>query len=104
MPALASRLDPDSAAFRANAARMHERLARVQALQARVVAASEAKRARFEHRLAQRGVPEGALARLSCPVGVPGIAGKQPEIIAIAVVAQLLQVGTAAAAAPADRG
>jgi len=65
---------------------------------------SATKRARFEHRLAQRGVPEGALARLNCPIGVPGIAGKQPEIIAIAVVAQLLQVGTAAAAAPADRG
>ena len=62
MPALASRLDPDSAAFRANAARMHERLARVQALQARVVAASEAKRARFE----QRGqlLPRERVARL----------------------------------------
>jgi len=62
MPALASRLDPDSAAFRANAKRMHERLARVQALQAQVVAESESKRARFE----QRGqlLPRERVARL----------------------------------------
>jgi geranyl-CoA carboxylase beta subunit len=62
MPPLASRLDPGSAAFCANAERMHERLARVQALQARVVAESEAKRARFE----QRGqlLPRERVARL----------------------------------------
>ena len=29
--------------------------------------------------------------RLTCPIGVPGIAGKEPEVIALAVVAQLLQ-------------
>mgnify|MGYP003406571463 FL=1 len=28
---------------------------------------------------------------MTCPIGVPGIAGKQPELIAVAVVAQLLQ-------------
>jgi xanthine dehydrogenase accessory factor len=27
-----------------------------------------------------------------CPIGIPGIAGKQPAVIAIAVAAQLLQV------------
>ena len=30
--------------------------------------------------------------RMACPIGVPGIDGKQPEVIAVAVVAQLLQV------------
>ena len=52
---------------------------------------SATKRARFQHRLAERGVPAAALARLTCPIGLPGIAGKQPELIALAVVAQLLQ-------------
>ncbi len=28
---------------------------------------------------------------MTCPIGVPGIAGKEPEVIAAAVVAQLLQ-------------
>jgi len=52
---------------------------------------SRTKRARFEHRLEQRGIAADALARLSCPIGVPGIAGKEPEVIAVAAVAQLLQ-------------
>jgi len=28
-----------------------------------------------------------------CPIGLPGIAGKAPEVIAVAVAAQLLQIG-----------
>ena len=56
---------------------------------------SKSKRERFRHRLLQRGLSEERLARLHCPVGLPGIAGKQPEVIALAVVAQLLQVAAA---------
>ena len=52
---------------------------------------SKTKRERFRHRLAQRGLSDERVARLQCPVGLPGIAGKQPEIIALAVVAQLMQ-------------
>ena len=52
---------------------------------------SRSKRARFESRLRQRGVAEAALQRIICPVGLPGIAGKEPEIVALAVAAQLLQ-------------
>jgi len=52
---------------------------------------SRSKRQRFEHRLRARGVPAARLARLVCPVGMPGIPGKEPEVIAVAVVAQLLQ-------------
>ena len=52
---------------------------------------SATKRARFLARLAQRGVANQAMARLTCPIGVAGIPGKQPEQIALAVVAQLLQ-------------
>lgn len=62
MPALSSKLDPRSAAFAAQAQRMLERLAEVQALQAQVVAESESKRAKFE----QRGqlLPRERVARL----------------------------------------
>jgi xanthine dehydrogenase accessory factor len=52
---------------------------------------SATKRARFLARFRQRGVGDDALSRLTCPIGVPGIPGKQPEQIAVAVVAQLLQ-------------
>lgn len=52
---------------------------------------SRAKRRSFEQRLARRGVDAGRLARMTCPIGVPGISGKEPEVIAVAVAAQLLQ-------------
>ena len=52
---------------------------------------SRTKRARFVHRLAERGVGDDAIARLTCPIGIDGIEVKSPEVIAAAVVAQLLQ-------------
>lgn len=61
---------------------------------------SATKRARFEARLAERGIAPERLARLVCPIGLPGIEGKEPAVIALAVVAQMLQ---AAGAAPAAR-
>lgn len=51
---------------------------------------SATKRARFERRLADRGLPPDALQRLACPVGLPGLRGKEPAVIAVSVVAQLL--------------
>jgi len=56
---------------------------------------SATKRARFVHRFQERGIAADALARLTCPIGVSGIGGKEPEVIAIAVVAQLLQRSSA---------
>ncbi|OYU99186.1 MAG: xanthine dehydrogenase accessory protein XdhC [Burkholderiales bacterium PBB5] len=53
---------------------------------------SATKRARFFSRLAQRGIGAAVVERITCPIGVPGIPGKQPEVLAVAVVAQLLQV------------
>ncbi len=52
---------------------------------------SRTKRARFEARLRDRGFSEEQLARMVCPIGLPGIDGKEPELIAISVMAQLLQ-------------
>jgi len=54
---------------------------------------SKTKWATFRHRLQERGFREEELAQVTCPIGVPGIAGKQPEVIAVAVAAQLLQAG-----------
>ena len=51
---------------------------------------SKTKWATFRHRLEARGFTEGELARVTCPIGVPGITGKEPEVIAVAVAAQLL--------------
>lgn len=53
---------------------------------------SQTKRQNFEQRLKQRGCDEAALASLTCPIGVSGITGKQPEVIAISIAAQLLQL------------
>lgn len=39
-----------------------------------------------------RGYTSETLQRLVCPIGIEGISSKQPAMIAIAVVAQLLQV------------
>jgi xanthine dehydrogenase accessory factor len=51
---------------------------------------SGTKRARFRRRLAADGFDETALDRVVCPIGLPGISGKAPEVIAVAVAAQLL--------------
>lgn len=53
---------------------------------------SATKRAQFTHRLQQRGIAPATLARMVCPIGLPGIKGKQPAVIAASVAAQLLQV------------
>ena len=52
---------------------------------------SKSKWAAFRHRLEVRGFAADELAHVTCPIGVPGITGKEPEVIAVAVAAQLLQ-------------
>ncbi|MFT5535339.1 MAG: xanthine dehydrogenase accessory factor [Burkholderiaceae bacterium] len=53
---------------------------------------SHTKRQQFEHRLLARGIPAERLTSMTCPVGIAGISGKAPGVIAAAVAAQLLQV------------
>lgn len=57
---------------------------------------SKSKWAVFRHRLEARGFTPAELAQVTCPIGVPGISGKEPEVIAVAVAAQLLQTVNAA--------
>ncbi len=53
---------------------------------------SATKRARFEKRFRELGLPEETIRSLVCPIGLPGIEDKDPAIIAASVTAQLLQV------------
>ena len=53
---------------------------------------SKSKWATFRHRLEARGFSAQELDHVTCPIGVPGIYDKRPEVIAVAAAAQLLQV------------
>ncbi len=55
---------------------------------------SRTKRQRFIHEFERRGLPAEAIARMTCPIGVAGIVGKEPEVIAASVVAQLLHASS----------
>lgn len=55
---------------------------------------SQTKRQRFVHHFESRGIPAAVLARMTCPIGLPGIGGKEPEVLALAVVAQLMMTST----------
>lgn len=57
---------------------------------------SVTKRRRFEKRFRQQGMPQAAIDRLVCPIGVHGISGKKPAEIAVAAAAEVLQVYEAA--------
>ena len=54
---------------------------------------SETKKARFLSRLDKDGIDH---RRLTCPIGLPGLKGKEPEVIAIATLAQLLTLRSGA--------
>ena len=45
----------------------------------------------FRSGLAAAGHSPEIIARITCPIGQPGITGKDPAIIAVAVAAALLQ-------------
>lgn len=64
---------------------------------------SRSKWASFRHRLVERGFSEAELAQVTCPIGVPGIAGKAPGVIAVAVAAQLLQLNSTVGDIPSLR-
>ncbi|MFY0610723.1 MAG: xanthine dehydrogenase accessory protein XdhC [Hyphomicrobiaceae bacterium] len=52
---------------------------------------SQTKRARFHKRLRDGGISSATLDRLTCPIGIGGLRGKEPATIAVAVVAQLIE-------------
>jgi xanthine dehydrogenase accessory protein XdhC len=66
---------------------------------------SATKRAKFIKRFKARGLSEDVIARMNCPIGIPGLSGKHPGEIAVAVAAQLLmaRAGGALGQAHADQ-
>ena len=102
---------PEAEAAKAPAGALHIVLTHSHALDLEIAAAalaapagfvgligSATKRATFLRKLRARGLPESALARLTCPIGLPGLRDKRPAVIAASVAAQLLQVDAALAA------
>jgi len=53
---------------------------------------STAKWARFRKKLADEGHSPEAIARITTPIGLPSISGKEPATIAVSVAASLLQL------------
>ncbi len=53
---------------------------------------SSAKWARFRKNLLDAGHDEAVIDQITCPIGRPEIAGKEPAVIAVAVAADLLPV------------
>ena len=53
---------------------------------------SKTKWATFRHRLEERGFTAAEMARVTCPIGMDGVQGKEPEVIAVSVAAQLLKL------------
>jgi xanthine dehydrogenase accessory factor len=51
---------------------------------------SSTKLRRFTQLLRERGIDQALLDRITCPIGIAGIVGKEPAHIAIAVAAQLV--------------
>jgi len=67
------------------------------------VIGSQTKRTRFLSQMRQAGLDEARLDRMVCPIGIPGIEGKEPAVIAAAVVAQILLLPQAAAVSAEGR-
>jgi xanthine dehydrogenase accessory protein XdhC len=53
---------------------------------------SSAKWARFRSKLVDEGHPAEAIGRVTTPIGLPDLTGKEPAVIAVSVAARLLQL------------
>lgn len=53
---------------------------------------SASKWARFRKKLHELGHTDAGLARVTTPIGVPEVSGKQPAVIAVSVAARILQL------------
>jgi xanthine dehydrogenase accessory factor len=63
---------------------------------------SATKWARFRSQLLARGFSPGELRAVTSPIGIPGLRGKAPEVIAASVAAQLLLVDQRRAPSPSE--
>ncbi|MDE2593485.1 MAG: xanthine dehydrogenase accessory protein XdhC [Burkholderiales bacterium] len=53
---------------------------------------SQTKRAQFRRRLAEQDLSPEQIETMTCPIGLDGIEGKEPMVIAVSAVAQLLRL------------
>ena len=51
---------------------------------------SKSKRARFAHRLHERGLPDEAIQRMRCPMGLAEVKGKLPMEIAVSIAGEVI--------------
>ena len=51
---------------------------------------SATKRARFEHRLRERGLEAAVVQRMRCPMGLAAVKGKLPMEIAVSIAAEII--------------
>lgn len=65
---------------------------------------SAGKWARFRTQLAAQGHDDAAIARITTPIGLAGLGGKEPAAIAVSVAAELLRTFQADAAVTLDAG
>ncbi|TKV58858.1 xanthine dehydrogenase accessory protein XdhC [Nakamurella flava] len=63
---------------------------------------SSAKWTGFRRRLTEAGHDAATIDRIRCPIGLPGIGGKEPAVIAISVAAEML--GLIGASGSSDKG
>ena len=66
--------------------------------------ASTKKKAQLVERCRRAGISEARIRRLTAPIGMAGIGGRDPSVIAASVAAQLLQVSEALAGPAAEGG
>ena len=52
---------------------------------------SKTKKTRFTKRLIEIGYEENLINKIECPIGIKSIEGKEPDIIAISIIARLLE-------------
>ena len=58
---------------------------------------SKTKKIRFKKRLIEIGHDENSIDKIECPIGIRSIEGKEPDVIAISIIARLLEYKSSSA-------
>ncbi len=53
---------------------------------------SQTKKIKFKKRLKDYGFKDNVINRIECPIGIGSINGKEPDVIAISIIARLLEI------------
>jgi xanthine dehydrogenase accessory factor len=58
---------------------------------------SKTKKIRFKKKLIEIGHDENSIDKIECPIGIQSIKGKEPDVIAISIIARLLEYKSSSA-------